>query len=838
MIKREFNTLADIVNTFPERGADDAVRFFNGFRIFHTSYAQLYEQALRFAGYMQSIGIERGDRILIWTPNSPEWAMVFCGCVISGVILVPIDARHTPEFIQHVARETEAKLLIRSQFSANPGINFPTVLTESLMQTIQPAHPLTPDATIQPDDAAQILYTSGTTGDPKGVVLTQRNQAVNVSDILAHIPVDASYHALSVLPLSHALEQTAGFWTVLAAGGSILYLKTLKPSALAQVFQRETITVMVLVPRLLEMLKQRIEEQFEAKGVGGAFRLAIQCASYLPRWSRKLLFRFIHKRFNTRFHAFVSGGSALAPDIERFWLGLGFQIWQGYGLTETSPVLSAAQPKARRIGSVGRVVPHVEIQLGEGSEILARGPSVFSGYYQKPQETEAVFQDGWFRTGDVGEIDDNGFLYIRTRLKDVIVTADGINIYPEDIEAVLNQVEGVKESCVLGIGEQEAEIHAVLLLNDINVSSELCVKTANTQLPPEQRIQGFSVWPEAEFPKTPTLKIKKKEVKNQITQPESASPRSAKGTALQRILCDLGNLSVEEIRPESKLGDDLGLSSIDRVELAAQLEAEFRTDVDERALTPETTVSELETLLQSSSQAQALNFRRWTLTQPTKTLRWLFQQGVVHPAVAIFCDVHCSGLEHLEDVKGPVFFVCNHTSHIDTALIQLLTPAHLGSRTCPAAWAEYFVTDGLDWITRTAIWCAWNISTIGFNIFPFSNTGAFRQSMAYAGELADKNWSILLFPEGTRTLDGNLNEFKDGAGILAHNLQIPLVPVATYGAHKVLPTGAGWPKRNRVDIIFGKPFEPGDATVQEINLRIQQEIVTLWQQINDKNKSD
>ncbi|MDP8245838.1 MAG: AMP-binding protein [Candidatus Hinthialibacter antarcticus] len=836
MTKREFNTLADIVNTFPERGTDDAIRFFNGFRIFHTSYAQLYEQALRFAGYLRSIGVERGDRILIWTPNSPEWAMVYCGCVISGVVLVPIDARHTPEFIQHVARETQAKLLVRSQFSADPTIDAPTVLTETLFQKVESAQPHTQDAPIQPDDVAQILYTSGTTGDPKGVVLTQRNQAVNVSDILAHIPVDASYHALSVLPLSHALEQTAGFWTVLAAGGSVLYLKTLKPSALAQVFQRETITVMVLVPRLLDMFKQRIEEQLEAKGVAGIFRLAIRCANILPRWTRKLLFRFIHKRFNTRFHAFVSGGSALAPDVERFWLGLGFQIWQGYGLTETSPVLTAAQPNARRVGSVGLPVSNVEIQLGEGKEILARGPNVFGGYYQKPHETEKVFRDGWFRTGDVGEIDDNGFLYIRTRLKDVIVTADGINIYPEDIENVLNQVEGVIESCVIGVGEREEEIHAVLLLNENAGSAEAAVKSANAQLPPEQRIQEFSVWPEPEFPKTPTLKIKKKEVKSQITQPKGAAPPSAKGTALQRILCELSNLALDEIQPESKLGDDLGLSSIDRVELAAQLEAEFRTDVDERALTPETTVRELEALLHSSNQAQPLHIRRWTLTQPTRAFRWLFQNSVVRPAIGLFCDLHCSGLENLKDVKGPVFFVSNHTSHIDTALIQLLTPAHLGAKACPAAWAEYFITDGLGFLTRLAVWSAWNISTIGFNIFPFSNTGAFRQSMAYAGELVDKGWSILLFPEGTRTLDGNLNEFKDGAGILAHNLQVPIVPVATFGAHKVLPTGAGWPKRNRVDIVFGKPFQPGDASIQEINLRIQQEIVMLWEQINNGNK--
>ncbi len=836
MSTREFQTLADIVHFFPERGPHAAVRYFNGYRIFHTSYGELYEQALRFVGYMRSLGIERGDRILIWTPNSPEWAVVFCGCVLSGVVLVPIDARHTPEFIQHVANETEAKMIVRSQFSANPHIGAKSVFTETLIQTVLCSQSHKPETPIQPDNIAQILYTSGTTGDPKGVVLTQNNQAVNVSDILKHIPVDESYHALSVLPLSHALEQTAGFWTVLAAGGSITYIKTLKPSALAQVFQRETITVMVLAPRLLEMFKQRIEEQFENKGLGGAFEAALHGASILPRWMRTIIFRFIHKRFNTRFHAFVSGGSALAPDVERFWLALGFEIWQGYGLTETSPVLTAAQPGRRRVSSVGLPVSHVEIQLGGENEILARGPNVFSGYYKKDAETEQVFQDGWFRTGDVGEIDDDGFVFIRTRLKDVIVTADGINVYPEDIETVLNQVEGVKEACVLGLGDQEEIIHAVLLLEPDTADAEPFIKSANSQLPPEQRIEGFSVWPEPEFPKTPTLKIKKKEVKKFIRLPEGASAASSKGTALQRILCELSKLTLDEIRPEAKLGDDLGLSSIDRVELAAQLEAEFRTDVDERALTPETTVSELDTLLQSTYHAQSLNFRRWTLNLPARFIRWLFNNAIVRPAVRLFCDVRCSGSENLDGVKGPVFFVANHTSHVDTALVQLLTPPHLGYRTCPAAWAEYFVTEGVGLVGRLWIWFSWNISTIGFNIFPFSNTGAFRQSMAYAGELVDQGWSILLFPEGTRTLDGQLNEFKDGAGILANNLQVTLVPVAIYGAHKILPAGAGWPKRNRVDIAFGKPFEPGGASPQELNQRIESEIVLLWRQTNYDSK--
>ncbi|MBI1390967.1 MAG: AMP-binding protein [bacterium] len=828
---RRFDTLAEIVSRFPEYGDAAAIRFFNGFRVFQTSYAEMFDLVLRCCAWFEEQGIRPGDAVMIWAANGPEWAVAYSACVLSGVVLVPIDARHRPEFIRFVARETGAKRIIRGQYTPDPGVGVASIFVESFFNTLRSVQPGTPAYRPSPGDPAQILYTSGTTGNPKGVVLTQRNQAANVSDVLEVIPVDRTYHLLSVLPLSHALEQTAGFWCVMASGGSVTYLKALKPSALDQVFQRSSITAMVLVPRLLALLKDRIHETLREKKLAWYLRFGLAMAPWWPRWVRKAYFAPVHRRFGAGFHAFVSGGSALPAEVERFWLALGFEIWQGYGLTETSPVLTAARPGARKIGSVGLPMSRVELRLGDDGEVLARGPNVFSGYYQRPDETSAVLRDGWFHTGDVGELDGDGFLFIRSRKKDVIVTADGLNIYPEDVEAVLDSVEGVRESCVLGVGDHEERIHAVLLLENLDSNPDELIRRANARLAPEQQVESFSVWPGAEFPKTTTLKIKKKEVRAGLNlgSQDAAGPQTAGATPLQRILCEMSGLALDALTDSARLGDDLGLSSIDRVELVSRLESEFRIDIDERAVTPETTVAELSELAHHRGRrSPSLRFRRWTLSAPCQWLRLVFEWIVLKPAVWWFCDLHCEGLEHLDELDGPVLFVSNHTSHLDTVLIKLLPPPRLGRRVCPAAWNEYFVVEGFRPFTRAAVWLAWNFSTTCINIFPFSQTAAFRQSMAYAGELADRGWSILLFPEGARTMDGQLLPFQEGVGLLAQNLRIPLVPVAISGGHQILPAGAPWPRRGSIHIRFGEAFLPGGSNPRQLSQKVHHEVESLW----------
>lgn len=830
-MSHSFNTLAEAVRAFPHFGKRDALRYFDGFRVHRISYERLYRFALQCARLFEELKVERGDCVMLWAPNSPAWATLCCSCALRGVVLVPLDARNEPDLARRIAQETQVKAVFRTRFKPDPGIEAPTILTEELLSRIEDLAPVEDNATIDPADVMQILYTSGATGAPKGVVLTQGNQATNLSDILERVDVDESFHLLSVLPLSHALEQIGGFWIPLASGGSILHLGVVKPSILTQAFQRERVTAMVVVPRLLEMLKQRIEEQLEAKRLSGYLRLGQAIAPYLPHVFRKAFFLPVHRRFNLGFHLFVCGGASLPLQVERFWKNLGFRILKGYGLTETSPVLTVESYKRSRFGSVGHPLRSVELTLSNEGEIRAKGPNVFSGYFNNPEATQASFEDGWFKTGDVGEIDADGFLFIRSRKKDVIVTQDGVNIYPEDIEPALNEAPGVKEACVLGMGEDESEVHAALILESDEIDPKTCVDHANRRLSPELRIVEYHIWPEAEFPKTTTLKIRKNEIRKRLADSadRNTAPIEEMGTPLQRILSELSGVPVQEITLEDALGDRLGLSSIQRMELIARLENEFRLDIAENQLTAETTVGDLERLTSDRSQnIPALPLRRWTLSTPIHTLRVAFEETVMRALLALFVKPRVLGLENVAGLQGPLLIASNHTSHIDTPLIKQLFPAPIGRHICPAAWKEYFDCHNAPLHVRIGKWLAWQYATLLVNIFPLPQDMTARRSMAYAGELVDQGWSVLIYPEGTRTKDGQLQPFRDGVGFLAERLRIPIIPVAIKGGEKVLPGGAAWPKRGEVEVSIGKPIDPKGMSMQEIASKLRQEIEVMY----------
>ncbi|MBD3267924.1 AMP-binding protein [bacterium] len=828
-------TLVDIINRFKERDSQIAVKHFNGFRVFRLSYAEFYNLCLQCANYLKKQGLQKGDKILIWAPNCPEWAVLQCACALTGIISVPLDVRNEAEFLQRVQEEVQAKFLFRTQFKRDPKLNIPTLFTESLLEFVLECPAEEQNNDIQPHDWMSIFYTSGTTGKPKGVILTHKNLATNIEAVLDIIPIDETYQLLSVLPLSHAFEQTAGFWSPLAGGGSILYLKTLKPSALFEMFQREDITVMAVVPRLLNLLKQRIEETLAEKHLGGYLRMGRSLAPALPRVMRKWFFYPVHKKIGLTFKFFVSGGASLPQDVELFWRAIGFEVIQGYGLTETSPILTAYGPGHGKVGSVGRAVKGVELTQSEKGEILAKGNNIFPGYYARPDATADIFENGWFKTGDVADRDADGYYYIRSRQKDIIVTADGVNIYPEDIEEVLNHHPGIKESCVIGIGEHEEIVHAAVIPEEGSNLDE-CVREANRQLSPEQKIQSYNLWPEADFPKTSTLKIKKNEVRKIVSGGEDAHKMETSlplGTPLQQILSEVSNTPIDQINSDAKLGQDIGLSSINRVELISRLESEFRMDIDDQMVTADTTVGDLESIIENRRQSRTqLPLRRWTRSWPCHLFREAFRHTIMRAALAMFCQVKCQGLENLHGLKGPVLFVSNHTSHVDTPLIMQLAPYALGSRICPAAMKEYFDLEGKSFLQKCFTLFAWNFSTICMNIFPMAQKSGYRQSIVYAGELVDNGWNILLFPEGHRTEDGTVSEFLQGVGLMVRSLQIPLVPVAIQGGERILMRGEFLPKLGEVRIAFGQPFFPVEKSYNEITMHVKAQIMELFHQID------
>lgn len=827
-------TLAEIIRQFPGYGERPALQYFNEFRIFRYSFAEIHDLILRCIGFLEGAGVRRGDRLLIWAPNSPAWGVVYCACALRGFVLVPLDARHTADFIGKVAAETEPKMLIQTEMHPPLDLRCPVIRIETHFGRLREIAPVSDDAAIAPEDWLEIAYTSGTTGDPKGVILTHGNIAANVSDVFREVQATGRDHFLSILPLSHSLEQTAGFWVPMAGGATVTYLQTLKPSAMMEVLARERITIMIVVPRLLESLRNRILARFQKAGKESYLPGSLGFAGRLPRWLRKLWFFPIHRRLGLGMRYLVSGGAALGREVERFWRALGFEVLQGYGLTETAPVLTFTRPGDAKEGSVGTPLAHVELRLGEDKEILARGPNVFPGYYKKEGATRAVFEGDWFRTGDVGEMDGDGHLFIRSRKKDIIVTSEGLNVYPEDIEAVLARQAGVRESCVLGMGEHEDRIHAVLLL-DAGIDGAGVVRAANDLLPVEQRIADFSIWPQDEFPKTNTLKIQRNVVRRVVAEQlagQKADQAEARAPRLLAMLAEASDMPWEEIRPEHRLKQDLGLGSIDLVELALRLEQAFQIEIDDMAIHAETTVQDLKDIIANPRQVKTnLQFRPWTRWWPVHFLRGIFNWVILRPVLWTFCDMRIQGRENTRDLQGPVLVVSNHTSHVDTPLISMLLPGRVGRRLAPAAMREYYESAGMPWRVRFAKRLAWEITTIFFNIFPFPQKTGYRKSMVYAGRILDEGWSLLLFPEGERMVEGKMKPFANGVGVLWKNLRIPVLPVAIRGGENVLLKKHFMPHRARVDVIFGKPFLPEDGPYDRVKDQVEARIRELWERL-------
>jgi long-chain acyl-CoA synthetase len=690
---------------------------------------------------------------------------------------------------------------------------------EDLEFLLKDYEPLTEIAVPEPDGTAQLIYTSGTTGNPKGVILTHRNLLANLLQVNQRIPtVTADYTFLSLLPLSHMFEQMGGFFTPLYRGSSIVYLRTLKPSAIMDALGEEDIYAVVAVPRLLQLLQSSIERELEAKHLGGPFRWLLKKGDELPHEARKRLFFPIQRKFGRHFTMFVSGGAPLAPEIFRFWDGMGFTVLEGYGLTECSPVLTANPLGRQVVGTVGQPLPDVEIKV-VNEEILARGANVFPGYYLNEQATrEAFTTDGWFKTGDLGEFDQSGFLRIKGRSKELIVTGAGINVYPDEIEHELNRTVGVREGCVLGLDRGGGEeVYAVLLLDGSGRAPEEIIREVNSRLDNLHQITGFTIWTEPEFPKTTTLKIRKFLVRDRIKAGPGEGEAGASADRLSNIIARVTGTPVGEIGEDSYLVTDLGLTSIGRLELVNYLEQEFRLDLEDTLIGPQTKVSDLRSIIEKRVKLEIRErFRFWANTPVFRGIRRFFDLFLNYPLFRIFVRLEAVGLQHLEGAKPPLFFIANHTSYLDQPAIMFALPPKYRYFTATAAWAEFFFQNYRTYLQKIWKRFTYEYGTYGLNLFPLPQSRGFRGSLKHMGKLADNDISILVFPEGERSRDGRILPFRLGLGIMVKELAVPVVPVHISGLDYVLPRGARWPRSGKVTVTFGQPIRFRQEGPEEI----------------------
>ncbi len=808
-------------------GQRQALGMKRGYRTVRWPYSYLRDISLRVAALVQECGLEKGDRVLLCAPNSPEWVAAYFGCLKAGAILVPLDVRSAPDFAHKVASQTTPRLAFVSTATEHAlgGLHLPTLKLENLADHVAGEGAAPRDVRLAPDDVAEVMFTSGTTGQPKGVILTHGNITSNVLSAARAVPIKPHYRLLSLLPLSHMLEQTVGLLAPLSGGASVFYAQSRQPAAVLRAMREQRITTVLLVPQALKLFMDAIESRAREQGKERVWQTLQRLSPRLPMRMRRTVFGRVHRELGGALEFFICGGAYLDPALARKWEAIGVPVLQGYGATEASPIITSNSFRRRKLESVGAPVAGVDVRIDEGGEVLVRGPNITQGYWQDPQATAAAFNRGWYRTGDLGAFDRDGFLLFRGRKKDMIVLSSGLNVYAEDVEAALKRQAGVADAAVVGLAPagQEVEVHAVLLLREGAGSPQSIVDAANASLAEHQRVRGHTVWPDADFPRTHTLKVKKQAVSERVMDLRAGRRPVAPASTAQPVspfACLVARHT--EVEPErvtggARLGADLGLDSLARVGLLAALETEMGVYLDESQVSSETTVSELEALASgASATAKAYRYPEWPLGLPARLGRAAAHALMVAPLLRLFAPLKVEGRERLAGTEGPVIFAVNHQSHADTPAVLAALPARWRGRTAVAAAADF-------WFSGRSARAA--LASFLFNAFPFSRGGAVRPSLERCAHLLDRGWSVLIYPEGTRSATGEPGPFKSGTGLMAVEMGVPVVPVWVSGTKALLPKNGALPRRSRVSVRFGVPlrFHQG-ASYIEANAAIERAV--------------
>lgn len=822
------------------------------------SYAELLARAEQAAATLAAWGVRPGDRVLTLAPNSPALVAAYFGVWAAGAILVPLDLRTPPAVVARIASRVAARLLLAAGDEAGRPAGLPVQSLAALWPSTRDAapviaspaeraapthavaHPVAPAPVVDlaaalprgvpPAAVAEIAFTSGTTGEPKGVVLTHANILASVRAGRGLLPLRPGDTVLSLLPLSHLLEQTGGLLVPLTRGAQIVYPPSRQPRVVLRALRDNRVSALVVVPQVLELLRRTLEREATGRSPG-RWRAAHNLASRLPWPLRRAVFARVHAALGGHLTDLLCGGAALPLAVEQFWERLGVRVVQGYGSTECAPGVTSNTWRKRAPGTVGRPLPGVTVRLAPDGEVCVRGANVSPGYWNDPASTAAAFVDGWYHSGDLGIWDAAGNLVLQGRKRDMIVLADGRNVYPEDVEHILRAEPAVHDCVVLDTPDPEGvpRVHAVIVpaAGVSEAAARQAVRQAAARLAPHQVPTLVSIWPGADFPRTPTLKVRRAVVAAALAtmRPQagpaqramSVGPVTTSGAGradespapgsdsapLVGLLARLTGRPPATIDLTDDLALDLGLDSLARVELATLLADEYGVELDDDAVAGARTVGDLVALVGAGSEAPAEPaFPRWARAGPVCLVRAAVQKALLGPLVDACCrPLRVEGREHVRGLQPPLLLVANHSSHLDTAVLLRALPPALRRRLAVAAAADYFYAHAPLGLFVTVV----------LGAFPLTRTGRVRPSLEYCGELVEAGWAVLVYPEGTRSRDGRLHPFRPGSGLLAAELGVPVVPAYLAGLHACLPPGARWPRPRPVVVRFGPPrrFPPG-----------------------------
>ena len=788
--------LATLVEDFKKHGDQIAIVSRHGLRREICSYGQLANLAGRFAAELAARGIAKGDRVLIWGENSKEWVAAFFGCVMRGVIPVPIDLAGSVAFAHRVAKEVVPKLVTGSRDQVS---TFEGALIFDEFSAL-PRQPIAALGDLSDADPVQIVFTSGTTGDPKGVVHTHGNILASLrpieQEMQKYLKYERIFHPLRflhTLPLSHVFGQFMGIWIPALLAAEVHFESRLIPADLIEIIHDERISVLCAVPRVLEILKtylltripdlaSRIEK---AKGQNAAHKW----------WT----FRDVHRLFGFKFWALICGGATLPADIEAFWGAVGLVVIQGYGMTETAALVSLNHPFHAARGTIGKVLPGREIRLGDDGEILVRGDTVSKATWQggklHAQESE------WLATGDLATVDDAGNLRFRGRKKEVIVTAAGLNIYPDDLEAALLKQPAIKAASVV---ELDGEPFAALILHHAGDAAQ-AVESANRELAGYQQIRRWTVWADPDFPRTSSGKVLRREVAANLA-----------GHSTPHLLAGM----LEKISGKAAANEDLNLDSLGRVELQAAIESQLGVEIDDQSYSRVKTLGELRGLLNQGVQPEAHDeniYPTWPWSAVQRAIRAVFIEMVMRPLVWILAAPQ---VERAPLATKPMLIVSNHVTLYDVPLILYALPGEMRRRVAVAMAGEMILNfrkaRGLgNWFLNLCGPPVYLLITGLFNVFPLPQLANFRKSFAHAGRAMDRGMSVLVFPEGRRTPDGKMHAFQKGAGMLWQDLECDALPVYLGGM-----SDGKWFRTGKLTVRVGTPilFDPQMEAAQASRL--------------------
>jgi long-chain acyl-CoA synthetase len=829
-------TLLDLVRMGGERFPDrPALIIRPSFRTRILTYGDLAGAVPRVARVLRDHGLEPGDRAIIWAVNRPEWGLGFLAVAHAGGVAVPLDVRHTVDFGRKIVEQTTPKLVLASKQTETSAraLGLPIVWIESLPDLARHAEALAP-ADIGRDTLAEIVFTSGTTGEPKGAMLSHGNLVSCATTMTGVLSFSSTDRLLSVLPLSHLYEQVLGFLAPMVVGASIVYPVSRQPAVLIRTFRDFRVSILLIVPQGLQLLTNAIERRVDQDGRRERFERLHRLARRLPWSLRRLLFRPVLGQFGGRLHTIGVGASALELDVAERWIDMGVQILQGYGATEMGPVVTFTRPERNVLGTVGEPIPGIEVRIADDGEILARGPGRFLGYWQNPEATSAAIDvAGWYHTGDLGAFTPDGMLTFRGRKKDMLALPDGQKVYPEDVEAVLRRDPRVTDATVVGWPLGAAlRVHAVLLLDDPSTADGI-VRTANAELAPHQQIRGATVWPDPDLPRTHTLKVRKPEVLARLAAMDSPDRPVITGPAplghgpkldvdpITALVASVGGLDPSTVASEARLSTDLNLDSLRRVELLGVIEEELGVFVDDDALEPDATVHDLIALVDAARDVK----RRpgswgWPLSPIVRAIGLTTQVLLIYPFVHTFYRIRVTGLERLDGIRGPVLFTPNHCLHLDNAIILTRLPLGVRWKLSVAAGAETIYENPVQGVLASVI----------ANAFPLNREGGVRKSLELLGDRLDRGFNILIYPEGKLTVGGPLQPFKAGAGLIAVEGGTPIVPVKINIHAMSWVDRRRWPSRIRgdVELVVGDPITfDADTDHAAATTRLEEAVAAL-----------